>query len=352
MRLLRLLAAAAVLSLSMLGTTSSVNAASIPAACEGTFPNPITDICWSCVYPIKLFGTPMFGQQGEDFDTGFDNPVCFCDNPPQVGVSTSFWEPVYMTEVTTIPWCFPLLAGLQLDVPVNTTKLGITDDQSRGDFNSNTAAATFRWVHGYTNPLMYVLDVLLDNACTTKGSLSPEWPTEVDPGYDDWEISTTMNPISFAVANMTAIVVGTADAISALVDFPRPELFWVAGSWGNIYPYTGWVYPHITNEMTSRLLSTRLLAWQHEFKSMAAFYGPENSCSDYGSWQPIMDKRQYKFSRLLPFPQTEKINGNCCGPIGRSTILVESGTEVPASSYRDFGYVIFRKRDCCSGAWP
>ncbi len=320
--------------------------------CEGKFPNPITEYCWSCVYPIKLFGQNIFGRNGEDFDSGFDQPLCACSNPPQIGVPTSFWEPVYLTDVTTVPWCFPLLGGLHLNVGINATKLGATDDQPRGGFYRGMSASTFRWVHGYTNPMMYILDVLLDDTCTTKGSMSPEWPTEVDPGYDDWEISTTMNPLSFAIANMTAIVAGTADSLSALVDFPRPELFWVAGAWGNIYPYGGWVYPHVSNEATSRLLSTRLLAWQHEYKSMAAYYGKENACADNGSWQPIMDKRQYKFQRLAPYPETQKINGYCCGPIGRSTILVESGTQIPASGYRDFGYAIYRKRDCCAGAWP
>lgn len=345
---IRSVLAGAVLALAGISTVS----AQTSLVCEGKFPNPITDICWSCVYPIKLFGAKLFGSDGEDFDTDFDQPVCFCNSPPRIGVPTSFWEPVYMTDVTTVPWCFPNLGGIHLDVPINESMLGTTSDQPRGGFHSGSSPASFRWVHGYTNPLMYVLDVLLDDTCTSKGSMSPEWPTEVDPAYDDWEISTTMNPLSFAIANMTAIVAGTADSIAALVDFPIPELFWVAGSWGNIYPYTGWVYPHITNEVTARLLSTRLLAWQHEFKSMAAYYGPENACGTTGSWQPIMNKRQYKFSRLLPYPETEKINGKCCGPIGRSTILVESGTQAPATSFRDFGYTIFRKRDCCSGAWP
>ena len=68
--------------------------------------------------------------------------------------------------------------------------------------------------------------------------------------------------------------------------------------------------------------------------------------------QIIMDKRQYKFQRLYPRPQTTKINGRCCDPLGRSTILTESGTEAPTSDFRDYGYAIFRKRDCCSGATP
>ncbi|MCE1090789.1 TraU family protein, partial [Pseudomonas monteilii] len=66
--------------------------------------------------------------------------------------------------------------------------------------------------------------------------------------------------------------------------------------------------------------------------------------------QIIMDKRQYKLTRLYPKPETAKIAGKCCSPIGRSTILTESNTEFPLPGYKDFGYGIFRKRDCCGGA--
>lgn len=338
----------------VLSVASLLSMPVLAQACEGKFMNPITDVCWSCMYPIKLFGNLSLGSSAaEDYDTGFNNPLCMCSSPPRVGVPTSFWEPVYLTDVTHTPWCFPNLGGIEMNVGINGSMFGMTNrNPSPSTELPGTSSSAFRWVHGYTNPLMYVMDVLLDASCLTKGSLSPAWPTEVDPAYTDWEISTTINPLAFAVANMTAILAGTVDSVAALVDFPRRELFWVAGSWGAIYPYGGWVNPHITNEVTSRLLSVRLLAWQHEFRGMATHAGESASCSAAGNWQPIMDKRQYKFQRLAPFPQTQKIGGNCCDPIGRSTILIESGTEAPASVFRDFGYVLFRKRDCCSGAWP
>jgi conjugal transfer pilus assembly protein TraU len=63
-----------------------------------------------------------------------------------------------------------------------------------------------------------------------------------------------------------------------------------------------------------------------------------------------MDKRQYKFQRIGQVkPQTEKINGKCCDPLGRSTILAQSGTEPPTKEAMNLTYAIFRKRDCCSG---
>lgn len=44
----------------------------------GVDANPISACCWSCVYPIRLFGQDYFQRGGEDFDTGFDNAFCFC----------------------------------------------------------------------------------------------------------------------------------------------------------------------------------------------------------------------------------------------------------------------------------
>lgn len=48
-----------------------VPAASADSACEGRFVNPITDICWSCIFPLSLGsikvsqGTPVVMDDGK-----------------------------------------------------------------------------------------------------------------------------------------------------------------------------------------------------------------------------------------------------------------------------------------------
>lgn len=50
--------------------SANVNA---DAICTGKFPNLITDVCWSCMFPIKLFGSTNLVSDGqEDFDSGGD----------------------------------------------------------------------------------------------------------------------------------------------------------------------------------------------------------------------------------------------------------------------------------------
>ncbi|WP_301338989.1 TraU family protein, partial [Klebsiella pneumoniae] len=89
--------------------------------------------------------------------------------------------------------------------------------------------------------------------------------------------------------------------------------------------------------------TTRILAKLHAAGTQWAAMGGDAMCGYYP--QIIMDKRQYKLTRLYPKPETAKIAGKCCSPIGRSTILTASNTEFPLPGYKDFGYGIFRKRD-------
>lgn len=48
-----------------------VPAASADSACEGRFVNPITDICWSCIFPLSL-GSIKVSQGSRPCDDGAD----------------------------------------------------------------------------------------------------------------------------------------------------------------------------------------------------------------------------------------------------------------------------------------
>ncbi|ASQ70281.1 traU family protein [Escherichia coli] len=44
-----------------------VPAASADSACEGRFVNPITDICWSCIFPLSLGSIKVSQGMGAEF---------------------------------------------------------------------------------------------------------------------------------------------------------------------------------------------------------------------------------------------------------------------------------------------
>ncbi len=93
------------------------------ATCTGKFANPVTDICWSCVFPIRIGGMNSAGLDQEDTP----NPpgvVCACGNPPKAGLQVSFWEPVRRVDVVRSPFCMTSLGGINLnpgfDAPVGS----------------------------------------------------------------------------------------------------------------------------------------------------------------------------------------------------------------------------------------
>ena len=69
----------------LLGFSTPAALAAGTATCTGKFPNPITDICWSCILPISI-GSARIANFGDQEDT--DNPsspVCSCGVNPEIG---------------------------------------------------------------------------------------------------------------------------------------------------------------------------------------------------------------------------------------------------------------------------
>ena len=83
--------------------------------CHGRFMNPITDICWSCVFPLTIGSATLFSD-GQDDIGNPSTPVCYCSNPPRIGVSIGFWEPVRLVDVTRTPFCMVGLGGIFIEV--------------------------------------------------------------------------------------------------------------------------------------------------------------------------------------------------------------------------------------------
>ena len=101
----------AVLALAMLG----VAPARANATCHGKFVNPITDVCWSCLFPLSIGGLSIWnGSRPDPKNPTF--PLCACGSPiPRIGIAVGFWEPVRLVDVTNKAWCFPNLGGIGLN---------------------------------------------------------------------------------------------------------------------------------------------------------------------------------------------------------------------------------------------
>ena len=107
-----MLAAAVLVAAAMLAAAPA-RAESGPGRCTGRFVNPLTDICWSCLFPMSVGGLDIWPSVAGRPDTDNpDLPVCNCGL--RVGVAMGFWEPVRLADVSMKPWCFVNLGGMKL----------------------------------------------------------------------------------------------------------------------------------------------------------------------------------------------------------------------------------------------
>ena len=307
------------------------------ATCEGKFANPITDICWSCIFPLTIGGNNLVNVGQEDTP----NPGgMLCNCQAKIGIKVGFWEPVRQVDIVRKPFCLTALGGINLDPGFKAPEAG----RRRGDQSGVTES--FYQAHWYVNPILYWLEVLLDNGCLDKSPFDIAYLTELDPLWVDDELTYVINPDVSLFANLPSQAACAADCVTASVGFARPELFWCAGCQGTMYPLNGHVQQHIGGVQASSLLMQRLTAKMHRQGLIWSASGSDGMCGYYPRLQ--MDKSDYKYHMLYPVPQTQKMNGRCCQPYGRTTTLWGAGKEFPYKG-EDFSYMIFRKRNCCQG---
>lgn len=305
------------------------------AKCTGRFVNPITDICWSCLFPITICGVKV--SPGNEDTNNPHTPICTCGSPiPRIGIPISFWEPARLMDVTRVKFCLVNMGGLQ-----------IGGDNVRGHGNISTGVTThniknsFYQVHYYVYPVLFWLELLTDFVCMEKGQLDLAYITEFDPLWNDDETAFVLNPEAVIFGNPIAQAACAADSVAATAGFPLDSMFWCAGCQGSIYPYTGNVPYHIGGVQASLLLVSRMLAKMHRELLARGTSGKAALCGSY--IMPVMMKSQYKQQMLYPVSTTGK---DGCRPLGRTSVPWEGGKEKPYVG-EDFGYLIWRKRNCC-----
>ena len=273
-------------------------------------------------------------------DTEDDGPLCGCTNPPRVGLKTGFWEPSRSVDVTRTPYCFVALGGVTIDFGVDAPK------HSQTATKEGRTPHAFYQLHWYTNPLLFWLELLLDDYCLEKGVFDIAYITEIDPLWADSVTSFIIAPDAAIFGNPVAQAACAADCVAATAGFPLNELFWCAGCQGSMYPLNGWVGAKTGAVQASSLLVARMTAKLHRELLMWSASGDDALCGYYP--MPQMDKTNYKYQMTYPIPQTKKIDGKCCQPFGRTTADWGSGKVYPIKG-EDFSYQIYRKRNCCAG---
>ena len=157
-----------------------------PGRCSGSFVNPITDVCWGCMFPLSLGSLKIWPSSRADTKNP-DLPICACGTPvPRVGLAMGFWEPVRLVDVSTKPWCFPNLGGIKLDPGFSIGNGYASNSSQIGGQSQNTAKYH---VHYYIYPLLYWLEVVTDFLCLEASSFDVAYMSERQWDiFSEWEL--------------------------------------------------------------------------------------------------------------------------------------------------------------------
>ena len=304
------------------------------AKCAGSFLNPITDVCWSCMFPIKIAGIKLGNSNIVEPPDPADKPVCFCPAPPpafvRIGLPISFWEPARFVETVKDPYCFPSLG----------TGFGSSGGRLSGsssEHGNQEDSSYFGQAHYFIFAPFALMELLVDFICLENVGLDIAYITEVDPLWNNDQLALIISPEALLFANPVAQISCVADSVSANAGLPLPYLFWCMGSWGSAYPLSGNVNDGSQVQGSAAIAARMIYKLGREF--LLWDYGL-NLCS--ATPTPIWVKWNYRLQLAKP------VRGGQCVPIGRSEFIWGGAKNPPTGKGDNFLYMIFRKRACCA----
>ncbi|RSK63193.1 conjugal transfer protein TraU [Enterobacter huaxiensis] len=306
--------------------------AAADAACDGNFVNPITDICWRCMFPLSLGSTSVTGGDLPDTKNP-GSPIQICPMTPvaRIGLAIGYWEPMALTDVTRSPGCMVNLGGFS----INLGKMGMGTAKKE----DKAVNGAFYHVHWYKYPLTYWLNIITSVGCLEGGDLDIGYLSEIDPTWGDSALTSILNPEAVLFANSIAQGACAADAIASAAKTSIDLLFWCAGSQGTMYPFNGWVSNESSPLQSSVLVSERMAFKLHRQGQIMESVGEDTKvCNEYPS--PIIPKTRWRYQMVNTHPDVAQ-----CHPFGRTVMRWEAGRN-PPNTKKNYGYLLWRKRNC------
>ncbi len=296
--------------------------------CNGSPINPITDISWQCIFPVRLAGVIQLGPNASEDPTDTESPVCVCNQGaiPRVGVKASFWEPARIIDTVSDPYCMMPL-GASITNPAPGTLGGSLSNKSSG-------GKAFQQMHYYQFPAWAMLDMFTDIPCIEETEFDVMMMSEVMPTWNNDVLSMIVNPESILFANPIAAITCSADAMNTITGMPNNSLFWCMGGWGNVYPLSGSITSTDYLEANAGIAARSIFLMGR--LGLLKDTSP-NGC--YRGYTPIWKKNRYKLQMMKP------VKDGACMPIGRDGMLWSGGKH--AANGDNFSWMMFKKVDCC-----
>jgi conjugal transfer pilus assembly protein TraU len=327
------------LAAGLLRPTSALADTTCPSAFSKVFTKSINTL--HNVFPIKLGGVTIVNLKDlEDFDDSGASILCVCKAPPpifmRVGIPLHMWEPANVIETVQHPWCSPT-AGMNLNLGINKRNIG--GETELGVLSSRSASAQ---VHLIKYPVFFLLGLFVDFVCLTQSGFDFLYVTELDPLWQNDTWASILSPEGQLFANMALQAVCPVDAIAATAGFPINYLFWCAGAWGQIYPFSKNMkspdYVQTNAGIAAKFIAKmhrEFILWQTTGKQMLRGW-----CTHFPN--PIWKKTQYGLIMIYPQSISKR------QPIGRSILLWTPGLKMRPFDRANFVFFMYRARDCCA----
>ena len=291
----------------------------------------VSNFCFSCLFPIRIAGVAM--GDGPMPPNVTSQSVCSCSDF-ELGVTVGSWHPNRLIEVVTTPYCSPSLGGVEMASSVGVLQGSV--GRSEHD-NGDTAFFNF---HDLPFPLRALLDPFGDTPCSGVNSGGPMYLSELDPTWNNENLANITTPEITLVANPIALAACAADAVAATAGEPLDGMFWCAGSWGSLYPFSGMMSASAGADPTlTSLAAIRSRAAIHRRGFGLQTVGDMALCGGVPS--PFLQKSQYRMSMVWPVPE---IKGNHA--VGANTATWGLGHSYPGPG-DEHVYLLWEWEDCC-----
>lgn len=306
------------------------------AVCETEALNPISDVAWENMFPMKIGNIVQLGNTEGNNSLANDadsSTTCNCNvgGVPKVGLSVEFWEPARIVDTVSDSNCMMPL-GTDIGEPSASGELdgSYSTREGRGKI--------FQQAHEYIFPAFALLDLYTDLPCMNYDEsdiFDISMMTEVLPTWNSDVLSLIINPEAVLFANPAAQLACAADATSAMLNAPINALYWCAGGWGSVYPLAGSGTASDYVEGNA-LIAAKAIYLMGRLGVLEEFN--PNGCTT--RYVKFWNKDRYKIQLMKPVKDNGAIH------IGKPGILWTSQKH-PVVSKDNFSWLVFRKVNCC-----
>lgn len=305
------------------------------------FTRLFTDVCWSCVFPVIVGGLTIGdADRAPDGKAEPDPPfLCFCSSPRppgfEFGIPLGFWSPDRLLEMTRLPFCSPTLGGLRLQI--NKSRLLAGDSDISTD---DTNTKMFYNYHLFSFPLLIILELFTEMKCNSDGYSDVDlmYLSELDPTWNDDELAFYTAPETVLFANPFAQMACLGDAAMGLAGKTIDSLYWCAGNWGSMYPFSGTSLDSASRPQVTSLQSARVMAAMHRRGLAWKTMGDDALCGSYIF--PMIPKNQYRLENYFPVAESDDNHA-----IGETPFRWGEWRNMPG--FEDYLYWVWRWHDCC-----